>query len=56
MLPLMMTFEVYDISFFLKSLSSPSVAFDILNYVSFNSAVGTRSSGNKLQHMQALPN
>ena len=50
MLSLMMTFEVYDISFFLKSLSSSSVAFDILNYVSFNFTVGTRSSGNKLQH------
>ena len=37
MLPLMMTLEVYDISFFLKSLSSPLEAFNILDYVSFQS-------------------
>jgi len=39
MLPLMMTYEIHDISFFLKSLTSKSPhAFDILDYaVDFNS-------------------
>ena len=44
LLPLMMSFEIHDISFFLKSLLSPSEAFNILNFVSFTSSSGTRSS------------
>ena len=52
-LPLMMTFEMHDISFFLKSLLSPSEAFNILNFVSFTSSSGTRSSGVKLPHRYA---
>lgn len=49
LLPLMMTLELYDISFFIKSLSSPSEAFNILHYVSFNSSC-TRSSSSNLKH------
>ena len=49
LLPLMMQLEVY-ISFFLKSLSSPSDAFNILNYVTFNSSSCTRSSQSGLKH------
>ena len=47
MLPLMMSYEIYDISFFLKSLTSPSPAFNILNYVQFNPSP-TRSHDHKL--------
>ena len=36
MLPLMMTYEVNDVFFFLKSLSYPSAAFDIRNFISFS--------------------
>ena len=50
LLPLMMQLEVYDISFFLKSLSSPSDAFNILNNVTFNSSSCTRSSQSRLKH------
>ena len=44
LLPLMMSFKIHDISFFLKSLASPTEAFNILNFVSFASSSGTRSS------------
>ena len=37
LLPLMMVYEVNDVLFFLKSLSSPSPAFDIRNFVTFSS-------------------
>ena len=48
MLPLMMQYEISDIVFFLRSLGSPSPAFNISQYVSFVSS-STRSSGHKLQ-------
>ena len=48
MLPLMMTYEIYDISFFLKSLTSPSPAFNILDYVQFNPSP-TRTHDHKLR-------
>uniref|UniRef100_A0A1X7SIG3 Fibrinogen C-terminal domain-containing protein n=1 Tax=Amphimedon queenslandica TaxID=400682 RepID=A0A1X7SIG3_AMPQE len=44
-----MTLELYDITFFLKSLSCPSEAFDILNFISFSSTC-TRSSSSSLKH------
>lgn len=47
MLPLMMYYEIYDIQFFLNSLSSPTPAFNILNYVQFNTS-NTRSQNHKL--------
>ena len=49
LLPLMMVYELNDLSFFLKSLRSPSQSFNILDYVSFSSS-STRSFGIKLQH------
>ena len=48
MLSLMMTYEIYDISFFLKSLTSPSPAFNILDYVQFNPSP-TRTHDHKLR-------
>ncbi len=48
LLPLMMMYELNDLSFFLKSLQSPSQSFNVLDYVSFSS-FSTRSSGKKLQ-------
>ena len=53
LLPLMMSFKIHDISFILKSLASPTEAFNILNFVSFVSSSCTRSSGVKLQHRYA---
>ena len=49
LLPLMMSFEIADIVFFLSSLKAPSPAFDISHYVHFSTS-HTRSSGLKLQH------
>ena len=49
LLQLMMVYELNDLSFFLKSLKSPSQSFNILDYVSFSSS-STRSFGIKLQH------
>ena len=49
LLPLMMTYELNDLSFFLKALQSPSQSFDILDYVSFCSS-STRLNGTKLKH------
>ena len=48
MLPPMMTYEIYDISFLLKSLTSPSPAFNILDYVQFNPSP-TRTHDHKLR-------
>ena len=50
LLPIMMQLEVYDSFFFLKSLSSPSDAFNILNYVTFDLSSCTRSSQSGLKH------
>ena len=36
MLPLMITYEINDILFFLKSLSTPSTAFDIRQFITFS--------------------
>ena len=55
MLPLMMVYELCDLSFFLKSLSSPSNSFNIRNYITFSSS-STRSLGYKLQHHFARTN
>ena len=48
LLPLMMSFEITDVSF-LSSLKAPSPSFDISLYVQLSSS-HTRSSGLKLQH------
>ena len=49
LLSLMMFYEISDITFFLRSLSSPSPTFNIFQYVSFAS-FSTCSFGHKLQH------
>uniref|UniRef100_A0A1X7VH42 Uncharacterized protein n=1 Tax=Amphimedon queenslandica TaxID=400682 RepID=A0A1X7VH42_AMPQE len=54
-LPLMMYFEVNDISFFLSSVKAPNPAFDTLQFVSFSTS-GTRSCGIKLQHQFSCSN
>ena len=43
LLPLMYTFDLFDLIFILKSLKYPSPSFDIRNFISFNTN-GTRSS------------
>ena len=54
LLPLSMVFELNDILFFLKSLRSPSAAFNILDYVSFSNSSNTRSSSShKLRHSRS---
>ena len=49
LLPLMMIFEINDVTFFMKSIQSPNPAFDISEYVSFSSS-STRSHNRKLCH------
>ena len=54
-LPLMMLYEFHDIVFFLKSLKSPSPAFDIRTFVTF-STNQTRSAGYRLTHTHSRNN
>ena len=35
LLPLMMVYELYDISFFIKCLKHPTASFSIMNYIKF---------------------
>ena len=49
LVPLMMSFEITDIVFFLSSLKAPSPAFHFSHYIHFSSS-HTCSSGLKLQH------
>ena len=49
LLPLMMSFEVNDITFFITSVKMPTSNFNILQYVSFSSTT-TRSCGVRLRH------
>ena len=51
MLPLMFTYELNDLLFFIKSIKNPSLHFDISKWVHFNSNSSTRSSTHsKLVH------
>lgn len=54
-LPLMMVFEICNLYFFLKSLRSPSEAFNILICVSFSSNP-TQSFGINLRHQLSRSN
>ena len=56
LLPLMMVYELYDISFFLKSINLPTNSFNILNYIAFTSNSTRSSSFNKLVHPLAKTN
>ena len=53
MLPLMYILDICDIMFFIKSLKSPTQAFNITDYVKFNSASTRLGSSNKLQHTRS---
>ena len=55
LLPLMMMYELNDITFFISNVKNRSESFDIMKYVSFNSS-NTRSGGNKLVHSRATNN
>lgn len=49
LLPVMMVYELADLSFFLKSFHSPTPNFNIMNFVSFCSGVTRSSSLKKLR-------
>ena len=49
-LPLMYFLELNDILFLVKSLKSPTPAFNILNYVTFNTSTTRSGTFNKLIH------
>ena len=49
-LPLMYTYDLYDILFFIKSIQHPSNHFNISNYVNFCRNPTRSSTSNKLQH------
>ena len=55
LLPLVMMYELSDITFFISNVKNRSESFDIMKYVSFNSS-NTRSGGNKLVHSRATNN
>ena len=48
--PLMMTYEINDLVFFLKCLKSPSKSFNITDFVTFSSSSTRSSSSMKLKH------
>ena len=50
LLPLMMFFELTDIVFYISSILSPSINFDIGQYIHGNACVTRSSSSSKLQH------
>ena len=55
-LPLMYFLELNDILFFIKSLKSPTLAFNIHDYVTFNISTTRSGSFNKLIHNFASTN
>ena len=48
LLPLMYLFELHDILFAIKSLKSPTIQFNITNYINFNPANTRSGASNKL--------
>lgn len=48
LLPLMMTLEIYDVLFFIKSYQAPQPCFNISNWVHFNRSKTRSSSNSKL--------
>ena len=48
LLPLMYLFELHDILFTIKSLKSPTIQFNITNYINFNPANTRSGASNKL--------
>jgi len=52
-LPLMYILDICDIMFFIKSLKSPTNAFNITDYVKFTSGNTRLGSSNKLEHLRS---
>ena len=50
LLPLMYSFELYNIIFVIKSLNNPIPSFDIHNFIEFHSSTSRLSQANKLIH------
>ena len=56
LIPLMYTFDLYDILFFIKSIQNPSDSFDIRNFVDFYQLSTRSSTSNKLKHVFSSTN
>ena len=56
LLPLMYLFELHDILFAIKSLKSPTIQFNITNYINFNPANARSGTSNKLISTHHLNN
>ena len=54
LLPLMYLFELYDISFVIKSLKNPTSSFNIYNFIDFYSSSSRLSHANKLIHHKSF--
>ena len=54
MLPLMYTYELNDLMFFIKTLKSPSTHFDISKYIQFSNHNTRAASTHKLSHHRAI--
>ena len=56
LLPLTYLFELQDILFAIKSIKTPTIQFNITNYISFNSASTRSGANNKLIPLHYLNN
>ena len=56
LLPLMMVYELYEISFFIKCLKHPMASFNIMNYIKFSAGSTRWSSFHKLDHLSVKTN
>ena len=56
LLPLMMTLELSDILFFIKSINNPTPSFNITDFLTFTSNKTRSSSNFKLQHIRSSNN
>ena len=57
LLPLMMVYyELYDISFYIKCLKHPTASFNIMNYIKFSAGSTRSSSFHKLVHPSVKTN
>ena len=54
--PLMLLFELYDLTFFFKCLKFPSSAFDVTKFVTFSSSSTRSSTNHKLIHSKSSTN
>ena len=56
LLPLMMTFELQDLIFFIKAIKTSDPSFNILDYVSFSTNTTRSGAGLKLRHSTSTTN